>query len=126
MKNDTNPAITFIKLFLCSSIVLTGCANRTPIVDTRGIDEVAYQKDLAECQQYAEQVNTGEEAAKHGAIGAATGAVLGAIIGNSGTASRGAGVGAVTGSMRGGQKAEHRKEHVIYNCLRGRGYRVLG
>jgi len=113
-------------MLLAGTILIIGCADITPIVDTKGIDIAAYEKDLSECQSYASQVSTGESAAKHGAVGAVTGAVLGAIIGNSTTAGQGAGVGAVTGSVKGGQRAEHKKEHVIRNCLRGRGYRVLG
>jgi uncharacterized protein YcfJ len=113
-------------LLLAGTILIIGCADTTPIVDTKGIDIAVYEKDLSECQSYASQVSTGESAAKHGAVGAVTGAVLGAIIGNSTTAGQGAGVGAVTGSVKGGQRAEHKKEHVIRNCLRGRGYRVLG
>ncbi|SFC98236.1 glycine zipper domain-containing protein [Pseudoalteromonas denitrificans] len=117
----------FIKtITITSFILLSACANKTPIVDTKGIDIAAYERDLSECQHYANQVNTGEAAAKQGAVGAVTGAVLGAIIGNRTTVGQGAGVGAVSGSVRGGQKAEHKKEHVIRNCLKGRGYRVLG
>lgn len=118
--------LTLNTILLAGTVLIIGCADRTPIVDTKGIDIAVYEKDLSECQTYANQVSTGESAAKHGAVGAVTGAVLGAIIGNSTTAGQGAGVGAVTGSVKGGQRAEHKKEHVIRNCLRGRGYRVLG
>ena len=116
-----------VKLLVISiAVFVFGCADTRPIVDTKGIDLAVYEKDLSECQTYANQVSTGESAAKHGAVGAVTGAVLGAIVGNSTTAGQGAGVGAVTGSVKGGQKAEYKKERVIRNCLRGRGYRVLG
>ncbi|MBU2972005.1 glycine zipper family protein [Pseudoalteromonas sp. C2R02] len=120
------PQFIIKAILITLSIFIIGCADRTPIVDTKGIDIAVYEKDLSECQTYANQVSTGESAAKHGTVGAVTGAVLGAIIGNSTTAGQGAGVGAVTGSVKGGQRAEHKKEHVIRNCLRGRGYRVLG
>ena len=106
-------------------LVLTACAQ-DPIVDKRGVDERQFNQDLAECQEYAAQVNTAGEAAKHGAIGAAVGGAVGAILGDSSTAGRVAGVGAVTKGTTGAAKAEDRKERVIHNCLRGRGYRVLG
>lgn len=120
------PLLCLKGMLVIAVTFIIGCADTTPIVDTKGIDIAVYEKDLSECQTYANQVSTGESAAKHGAVGAVTGAVLGAIIGNSTTAGQGAGVGAVTGSVKGGQRAEHKKEHVIRNCLRGRGYRVLG
>lgn len=106
-------------------VLLTACAQ-DPIVDKRGVDERQFNQDLADCQAYAAQVNTAGEAAKHGAVGAAVGGAVGAIIGDSGTAGRVAGVGAVTQGTSGAAKAEDRKERVIQNCLRGRGYRVLG
>lgn len=104
---------------------LAGCAN-DPIVDMRGVDAEKYGQDLAECEQYARQVNTGGEAAEQAAVGAVVGGAIGAILGDSHTAERTAGVGAVSGATRGAERAEHRKERVLHSCLRGRGYRVLG
>lgn len=108
-----------------AAALLSACAQ-APIIDRQGVSEEQYQRDYADCQQYAAQVNTGGEAAKGGAIGAAIGGALGAVVGNSGTAARGAGVGAISGAAKGSNRAERRKETVLYNCLRGRGYRVLG
>ncbi|XOV86309.1 MAG: YMGG-like glycine zipper-containing protein [Pseudomonadota bacterium] len=105
--------------------LLTACAS-DPIVDMRGVDQARYDADLAECRSYANQVKTGEQAVTQGAIGAAVGSVLGAVIGDSDLAQRGAGVGAVSGTTRGASKALNRKEQVVMNCLRGRGYKVLG
>jgi len=106
-------------------IVMAGCASE-PIVDRRGVDESKYQRDLADCRSYASQVDTAGETAKSGAIGAAVGVAVGAIVGNSHDAKRGAGIGAVAGGSRGFNKAEHRKEKIMFRCLQGRGYRVLG
>ena len=113
------PLLTFV------SVLIAGCAN-DPIVDTRGVTEAQYKKDLAECRAFADQVNTAGEAVEHGAIGAAVGGVFGAVIGNSNSAQRGAGAGAVSGGTSGAVKAEERKERVLYRCLKGRGYKVLG
>lgn len=106
-------------------LFLAGCANE-PIVDMRGVDPTRYERDLAECRDYASQVNTGAEAAKHGAVGAAIGGAVGAVIGDGELAQRGAGAGAVTGSAKGASRAEQRKERVLFTCLRNRGYNVLG
>ena len=106
-------------------LLLAGCAH-DPIVDMHGVNPRLYRQDLRECRQYANQVNTAQEAATRGAIGAAIGGVLGAIVGDRHTASKAGGVGAVTGSARGAEKAERRKQRVLNNCLRGRGYKVLG
>ena len=107
------------------SLALAGCAN-DPIIDHRGVDEAAYQRDFAECQSYAREVDTVSETVKDGAIGAAVGGAVGAILGDGHNARRGAGVGAVAGGGKGLTKAEHRKERVLYRCLQGRGYKILG
>jgi outer membrane lipoprotein SlyB len=106
-------------------ILIAGCAN-DPIVDRRGHIEAEYEKDLAECRTYADEVSTLGEAAEHGAIGAVVGSVFGAVIGNSDAAGRGAGAGAVSGGTSGAVGAETRKERILYRCLKGRGYKVLG
>lgn len=110
---------------LCAALLLAACASRGPIIDTQGVDMTRYNQDLAQCETYAGQVNTGAEAGKSAVGGAALGAVLGAIVGNSGTVARGAGVGGVLGGARGAARGEGEKEQVVKNCLRGRGYRVL-
>jgi outer membrane lipoprotein SlyB len=104
--------------------LLGGCASTSgPIVDTKGMDPVRYQQDLAECQGYGSQVQPARGAAKGAAAGAAVGAAIGAISGGSGT--RGAGVGAVTGGAQSAVHGVREKDAVVKNCLRGRGYRVL-
>ncbi|HIG40893.1 MAG: glycine zipper family protein [bacterium] len=107
-------------------LLLPGCVNQDIIVDTKGINDQRYQQDLAECQEYTRQISTGTEAARSGVFGTAVGAAIGAIVGNSRTVQKSAGVGAVTGSLKGGQNAQRRKHGVVSNCLRGRGYKVLG
>lgn len=112
---------------LCMSaaaLLLAACASR-PIVDTQGVNMANYERDLAQCQAYADQVNTGGDVAKGAAGGAIFGGILGAIFGNSGTVARGAGAGAVIGGAQGAGKGENEKDRVIKTCLRGRGYKVL-
>jgi len=106
-------------------ILIAGCAN-DPIVDRGGHNEVEYKKDLAECRTYADEVSTLGEAAEHGAIGAVVGGVFGAVLGNGNAAQRGVGAGAVSGGTSGAVGAETRKERILYRCLKGRGYKVLG
>jgi hypothetical protein len=102
---------------------LAACAaNPRPIVDTRGVDMVRYQQDLAECEAYREQVPAGQGVAKGAVAGAAVGAAVGAIGGNAG---KGAAYGAVGGSAKSAQLADREKQQVAKNCMRGRGYKVL-
>ena len=84
-----------------------------------------YAADKAECEQYAQEVRTGEKAARGAASGAVVGGAVGAIVGNSNTAARGAGVGAVSGGVRGIAEGSREEVQVVKRCLRGRGYRVL-
>lgn len=120
-----------MKIFylLMTAMLLTACSSQRVIVDQQGTDMSMYNRHLAECRSYAEQVPTGTEAAKGAVGGAVIGGALGAIAGdNAGRgvgAGRGAGAGAVVGGVRGGGRAENEKDRVVKNCLRNRGYKVL-
>ncbi len=122
MKN----ALLSILLSIPFVMFVSGCVS-DPIVDKRGVDEQKYQADLAECRSYADEVNSPAEGAKQGVVGAVVGGAVGAILDDRHTsAGEGAAVGAVLGTTRGVSEGEARKERVVFNCLKGRGYRVLG
>lgn len=112
-------------------VALAGCANTyQPIVDREGVSPSAYERDLAECRDYARQVDPAGSAVKGGllggGIGAAVGAVVGALTGGVGRgAAIGAAGGATAGVLRGGLRGGAKQKAVIRRCLRGRGYRVL-
>ena len=111
-------------LALCSLIaaVTVGCAgaNVRPLVDMKGVNDAAYEKDLSECQAYAQQQSgMGETAAKGAGAGAVVGGLLGLVTGGNATGivqAAGAG-GAFTGNQA--------QEAVVKRCLSGRGYKVL-
>lgn len=106
-------------------ITTTGCAarNRDIIIDPAGVRMDAYQADLAQCRQLAEQV---DQKAVGGALGGAVvGGLIGATIGNHNTARKGAAIGAVSGTARGARATRGEKLKVTKNCLRHRGYVVL-
>lgn len=113
-----------ILTLVVAALVLAGCSNKV-IVDRKGLDEVRYERDLAECEVYADEVSTGKKAGGGAVAGAVVGAAIGAILGNSSMVARSAGVGAVVGGAKGTSKGETEKDQVLRNCLRGRGYRVL-
>ncbi|MCC5793702.1 MAG: hypothetical protein JJT85_03070 [Chromatiales bacterium] len=105
------------------AMTMAGCASsRGPIIDTRGVDMAQYERDLAECEEYANQVNPVEGAARGAAAGGAVGAMTGAIGGNPG---RGAGIGAVLGGSQSAAAGVRERDQVVKRCLRGRGYSVL-
>lgn len=108
--------------FAILAITLSACASHKPIVDTKGVNMALYEQDLAECTEYAEEVESGEKVAKSAAVGAAVGAAIGAVFGNAGD---GAATGAIDGGTHGGLDADREKAAVVKRCLRGRGYRVL-
>jgi outer membrane lipoprotein SlyB len=121
--------IAAIGIALC----LAGCAGADyrPIVDMRGHSEFAYDRDLAACQEMARGARNNTTEAENAGIGAvaggAGGAALGAIGGNP---LLGAGVGALAGlaGTAGYEEAqtETREERVVRNCMRVRGYTILG
>lgn len=116
-------SVAILLLSSCSSVEdLTG---NNPIVDTKGVNMANYETDLAQCQEYASQVEIAQKATTGAVTGAIVGGVIGAIWGNSSTAERSAGVGAVGGGVSGVTQGVRDRERVIKRCLSGRGYRVL-
>jgi hypothetical protein len=107
-------------------LLLAGCAA-DPIVDQRGVDPEQYALDMAECQSYADQVDTGKEAAKQAGLTGLVGGVLAGAFGH-GRGVRGVeegvGAGATIGAARGVGKATNKKERVMSQCMRARGYIV--
>lgn len=113
-------------LLVLLPVAVAACTTTDEIIiDRKGVDPAMYERDLAECREYASEVKTGEKAAKGAASGAVLGGAIGAITGDSKRAAEGAGVGAVTGGARGVSEGERDEVKVVKNCLRGRGYRVL-
>lgn len=112
-------------LLLTAALLLSACSANKIIIDREGVNEDRYQQDLASCQQYAEEVQTGKKVAGGAVGGALIGGAIGAILGDSRSAARAAGAGSVTGAAGGASRAAQEKTRVVKNCLRGRGYQVL-
>ena len=106
--------------------LLSGCASYRPIVDMRDVtDRGQYERDLADCQNYAEPVSPGASAGAGAVIGAILGAAVGAAVGNRDVALDAARFGAVEGAVAGGAGAAGTQVEIIRNCMSGRGYVVL-
>jgi len=113
-------------VFFLLATNIAGCAN-DPIVDQRGVDPEQFAFDMAECQSYADQVNTGKEVAKQaGMTGLIGGVLAGAFEHGRGVrgVEEGVGAGATIGAARGMGKATSKKERVMNQCMRARGYIV--
>lgn len=121
-------------LVLISAVLFTsGCANgyggygapKQIIIDTQGVNMDAYYQDLADCENYARQIDVASETTEGVVEGAVVGAVIGAVLGNHKTAERSAGAGAILGGVKGNKHARHEQERIVRRCLGGRGYNVL-
>ncbi len=123
-------------LILLIALAVAGCAagsNYQPTVDWRhpsfqGMQ--AYNRDLADCRRYAENISPVEGAVGGGIIGAlmgaAIGAATGAVVGDPGFgAAFGAAAGGSAGVVGGAAAGVAEQVHVIRTCLRGRGHPVL-
>ena len=114
---------------IASAVLLTACAGAEvrPIVDMSGVNGARYEKDLAECQDYAKQATgMGGTAAKGAGAGAVVGGLLGLVTGSNTTGIvQSAGAGAVIGGAGGAYKGNDSQEAVVKKCLVGRGYKVL-
>jgi hypothetical protein len=100
-----------------------GCASYRPIVDTKGVDRVAYENDLKECRAYAEQVDPGANAAAGAVGGAVFGVLVSALLG--GSRNYGAAMGATSGASAGAGASARSQIAIVRNCMAGRGYKVL-
>lgn len=120
--NITSVGTAALTLFL---MVIGACTTTNEIIiDEQRSNMANYDRDLAQCQSYAEQVRVGEKAAR----GAGSGAVVGGAIGGVSDrhdAGEGAAIGAITGGAAGIDRGQRDKVRVVKNCLRGRGYVVL-
>jgi outer membrane lipoprotein SlyB len=125
-------AATTAALF-ATALGLSACAGADyrPVVDMRGHSEAAYDRDVAECQQTARTARNNTKEAENAGIGAAAGGAGGAVLGAiGGSPLLGAGVGALAGLVgTGGYEeatTEKREERIVRNCMRARGYSILG
>jgi len=111
-----------VLLILISTVIIGCVAHPEPIIDTRGVDLVVYEGDMADCEAYGQQIHIEQGVAKGAAAGAVVGTATGAISGNPAS---GAGYGAVFGAAESARLNDREKQRVVKNCMRGRGYRVL-
>ena len=107
--------------------------NYEPLVDLKasGRSWEEYNADLRECQELASKRNPVTDTAKKTAIGAAAGAATGTVIGA--IAGRpahglwqGAALGGLAGLGYGLYSSNEAQQEAVMNCLRGRGYVVVG
>ncbi len=115
----------FTAVVLCACGSIENFTGNNPIIDERGVNLAQYDRDLLECQDYADQVDIAAKTTTGVVSGAVVGGVFGAVIGDSDTAQRGAGAGSVAGGARGVGEGLRERERVIKRCLIGRGYHVL-
>ena len=113
-----------------SVALLASCATYRPIVDMRGVDQQRYDVDLAECQQYAEQISPGANAVVGAVVGTAIGAIVGGLIGAvvhqpRAGAKMGAAIFGTQTAVAAGAEGAQGQVDVISNCMMGRGYNVL-
>jgi hypothetical protein len=112
----------------------------TPTVDQKGLNHAKYEKDFAECKAVAvaDPSTDGNAAAKQGAMKWGLGSVAGAAALTVATGGAAAlpfmagtllatgGAGALSGGYGKKLEADMRYKGIIVECLKGRGYSVLG
>ena len=125
MSNSTKAvAAVLAAALLAGCATAPGGANYAPMVDT-GHRIGVYERDLAECQQYAQRAAGAGDGAVAGAVGGAiVMGVMSAILGGGGHG-RWAAAGAVAGGLQGAGAGEANQRAVVVRCMSGRGYQVL-
>ena len=134
-----NSSLNAAKLSLIAALSLgmsacaTGGANAVPIIDAPNSPQL--QADLAQCQSLAAQYNgTGGDALAAAAVGAGLGALTGSSFGGRPFSNRGRGENALAGALAGAAagtgvgifQAQGKQADIVYRCMAGRGYRILG
>lgn len=124
-----------LSIILILSVGLSSCAHSfvntyEPVIDTQGIDQNAYVKDLRDCRQFAVREDPIAKAKKTALAGALAGALIGAAIGSAyGVVGQGAGFGALEGgafgTVEGAADGLRAQTLIVNRCMAGRGYRVL-
>lgn len=119
------------KIFVISAVFFIGAcensgANYTPVID--GAVNANYTADLSQCQALAASGAT-VDGRTAGAV--ATGAVVGGASSviwndNSNKLGEAAAVGAVVGLTSALVQKNAQREAIVKNCMRGRGYNVVG
>jgi len=124
------PDKSAMKPFILASMLLfVGCAPYTPVIDfgsSPALHIRPYAPDLQACQALAEQRDPAASAVVGAGVGAVFGALLGAIVGGRPGAGVGAGIGGVYGAGGAGGGALVNQQDVVINCLRARGWTVVG
>ncbi|MEQ8654286.1 MAG: hypothetical protein RIC87_17605 [Kiloniellales bacterium] len=125
-----------LSVALLAGAMIAGCASSyTPTVDFAASTNTPenFDKNLQECRNLAQQGSSVvEDTAVAGvggaALGAATGAIAGAILGGgAGTgAAAGAAIGGTAGTVGGAASGISDEKQMVRNCMRGRGYSVIG
>ncbi len=124
------PVLTLSPLLILT--LVSACAesgaNYAPILD--GEPTAAYAQDMRECQALAaNQHQFDRHTAGSAALGAGVGALAGGAdddVSDSEGIAAGLVVGALVGAAAGAGEASDRRESIVVECLRGRGYRVVG
>ena len=123
-KSKSRVSLRLTGIFAAALLAAAGCAGKSPpVVDPHGVDMARYQKDLAECENIAAQVE--QKAGERALGGALVVGLIGAVLGDGDTAKKAAGAGLIGGAAEGAEETKRERATVVKNCLRNRGYQVL-
>ncbi len=129
--------VRLTSLLLASTFLLFACASSPqlyPNAKYKAVGKEGANKDIEDCKQQADQYvesSKGKNIAKGAGVGAVTGAAVGGVLGLfshnvGGGALVGGAVGGTAGAAHGAMKPDDVKRNFVNECLRERGYKVLG
>lgn len=118
--------LSIISVFVLVAACENSGANYSPVID--GAVGPNYNSDLAQCQGLAaSQSSVDGSTARDVATGAGVAAASSVIINdNSDNLGEAAAVGALLGVTSNAIQKNSNKEVIVRNCMRGRGYNVVG
>ena len=117
-------------VLLIAGTMLANCSATTgfykPVVDRKGVDDAGYEKDLAECQEYAKEGINPVTGAVVGAVaGAVIGTVVNKVINPRDKENFGGKIGTIYGAGGGAVAGMDDQINIVKKCMSGRGYKLL-
>ena len=129
--DNTRKDMNMIRI-IAIALFLTACSHYRPIIDDTYINPQQYERDLAECQSFADKVSPGKTLIVTSIIGAGIGAAVGLAAGvalnvqdKGSLVAFGASIGGIKGAVDGGVYSGLTQKQIICRCLSARGYNVL-
>lgn len=116
-----------LSFLVATAFLIQACASRITVIDLANVDKGQLEQDMAECRDYADELDNDGRVAEAIVVGALFAGLSEFIFsgGDEDFARSSAFVGAIDGGLGASAELAHEKDELVKNCLSRRGYAVL-